>query len=57
MSAVEKLNEYINTVHPRANDNHYIKLVLDAICEGSIRQIQVEGATYEVYADIVETEE
>lgn len=56
MNAVEKLNEYINTVHPKA-DHHYIKLLLDAICEGSIKQIQVEGATYEVYADVVETKE
>ena len=56
MNAVEKLNEYINTVYPRTND-HYIKLILDAICEGSIRQIQIEGTTYEVYADVVETVE
>ena len=55
MDAVEKLNEYINTVHPKA-DHHYIKLLLDAICERSVKQIQVEGITYEVYADIVETE-
>lgn len=55
MDATEKLNEYIKTVHPRT-DNHYIKLILDAICEGGIKQIYVEGAMYEVYADIVETE-
>lgn len=56
MEAAKKLNEYINTVHP-STDSHYIKLLLDAICEGSVKQILVEGATYEVYADIMETEE
>lgn len=56
MSALEKLNEYMKTVHPRTDD-HFIKLILDTICEGGIKQIQVEGTTYEVYADIVETEE
>lgn len=55
MSAIEKLNEYINTTHPVAN-SHYVKLILDAICEGGIRQFCVEGTTYEVYADVVETE-
>ena len=56
MSAVEKLNEYINIVHPRV-DSHYMKLMLEAIREGDIKTIDVEGILYEVYADIVETEE
>lgn len=56
MSALEKLNEYINTVQPVGN-SHYVKLILDAICEGGIKSICVEGITYEVYADIVETKE
>ena len=55
MNTVEKLYEYISTVHPRT-DSHYIKLILDAICEGEIKQINVEGTTYEIYANIVETE-
>lgn len=56
MSALERFNDYISTVYPRV-DIHYIKLMLEAIREGGIKQIQVEGTTYEVYADIVETEE
>lgn len=56
MSAIEKLQEYINTEHPIIN-SHYIKLVLDAICEGSIKLISAEGVTYEVYADVMETKE
>lgn len=56
MSAIEKLQEYINTEHPIIN-SHYIKLMLDAVSEDSIKQITAEGATYEVYADVMETEE
>ena len=56
MSAIEKLKEYINTEHPATN-SHYIKLMLDAICEGGIKLVTTEGTTYEVYADVVETEE
>lgn len=56
MSALERFNDYINTVHPRV-DSHYMKLMLEAIREGDIKSIDVEGVLYEVYADIVETEE
>lgn len=56
MSAIEKLKEYINTEHPVVN-SHYIKLILDAVCEGGIKLISAEGTTYEVHADIMETEE
>jgi hypothetical protein len=56
MSALEKLDKYIEEKRPTA-DSHYIKLILEAICEGGIKTIFVEGALYEVYADRLETKE
>lgn len=56
MSALEELNKYIKTKHP-ANDSHYIKLILEAICEGEIQTISIEGILYEVHADRLETNE
>ena len=59
MSAIDELEQYLK-IHPIATtseEQHYIKLLLEAIREGGIKQIQVEGIIYEVYADIVETEE
>jgi len=56
MSALEKLNKYIETKHT-VTDTHYIKLILDAICEGYIQRIHTEGVLYEVHADRLETDE
>ena len=56
MSALEELNKYIDTKHP-ANDSHYIKLILETICEGGISSIYTEGTLYEVHADRLETDE
>jgi len=58
MSAIDELKQFLK-IHPRISqiEKHYIKLLLETICEGSIKQIAVEGKIYEVYADIVETEE
>lgn len=56
MSALEELNKYIDMKHP-ANDSHYIKLILEAICEGGISSIYTEGVLYEVHADRLETNE
>lgn len=57
MSATDELIQYLK-LHSNimATEQHYMKLLLEAIREGGIKQIQVEGTTYEVYADIVETE-
>ena len=56
MSALEKLDKYMETEHP-VIDSHYIKLVLETICEGEIQRIQADGVLYEVYADRLETNE
>ena len=56
MSALEKLNEYIKTKHP-VNDSHYVKLILEAICEGEVERIKTEGVLYEIHADRLETNE
>lgn len=59
MNATEEFEQYLKITHPRAlaAEQHFIKLLLEAIREGGIKQIQVKGTTYEVYADVVETEE
>ena len=59
MSAIDELKQYLK-IHPRLaipDEQHYMKLLLEAIREGGIRLVQVEGITYEVYADVVETKE
>ena len=56
MSALEKLNEYMEINQPVIN-LHFMKLILEAICEGGISSIDVEGALYEVHADRLETKE
>lgn len=56
MSTLEELDKYMRTKHP-ANDPHYIKLILEAICEGEIQTISTEGILYEVHADRLETNE
>lgn len=56
MRALERFNNYISTIHPRI-DTHYMKLLLEAIREGDIKQIKVGESIYEVYADILETKE
>lgn len=56
MSTLEELNKYIETKHP-TNDSHFLKLILEAICEGKIQSISTEGILYEVHADRLETNE
>ena len=56
MSALEELDKYLETEHS-VTDSHYIKLLLEAICEGEIQRINVEGILYEVHADRLETKE
>lgn len=59
MNATDKFEQYLK-IRPSgaaATEIHFMKLLLEAIREGGITQIQIEGSTYEVYADIVETEE
>lgn len=56
MSASEKLNEYIKARRP-VIDSHYIKLILEAICDGEIERIEAEGVLYEIHADRLETNE
>ena len=56
MSALEKLNEYIKAKRP-VIDSHYIKLILEAICEGGVERISAEGVLYEIHADRLETDE
>ncbi len=59
MNATEKFEQYLKIMHPvtAATEQHFMKLLLEAIREGGIKQIEVEGTTYEVYADIMETKE
>ena len=56
MSALEELDKYLETEHS-VTDSHYIKLLLEAICEGGISSIYTEGVLYEVHADRLETNE
>jgi len=57
MNATDKLEQYLK-IRPSgaaATEIHFMKLLLEAIREGGIKQIEIEGNIYEVYADIVET--
>lgn len=59
MNTTDKFEQYLK-IRPSgaaATEIHFMKLLLEAIREGGIKQIEVEGTTYEVYADIVETKE
>ena len=57
MNATDELRQYRETHPISSTEAHHIKLLLEAIREGGITQVAVEGITYEVYADILETKE
>jgi len=56
MSKAEELINFYNST--KENDySTFLVLLLESIREGEIKTITVKGQTYEIYADILETEE
>lgn len=56
MSKTEELINFYNST--KENDySTFLVLLLEGIRQGEIKTIKVEGQMYEVYADILETEE
>ena len=56
MSKTEELINFCNST--KENDySTFMVLLLESIRKGEIKTITVEGQIYEVYADILETEE
>ena len=57
-AAIKRLNELAHSSPDKEwRADLYLKAFLDAVQIGAIREFTVEGTTYEVYADIMETSE
>ena len=50
---IEELNYYIDG---NGKVYQYLKVFLACINEGAIKELTIDGTTYELYADILETE-
>lgn len=54
MTAKEELERYMKE-HPRDGSGAFMKRLLEAIRRREITTINVNGTTYEVYADVLES--
>jgi len=52
-TALKRWIDY-NASYKGNRDNKWVELVLEAICEGSIKTINIDGKIYEVHADLLE---
>lgn len=52
-----KMVQELNKLAPLDNTATYLKGFLECVRKGAIKEITINGTTYEIYTDIIETEE